>query len=76
VFPTGVRTRTKAEALANLHRKPDGLSGPGSLIHQHIGKAYRLIRPGKPEAPTLRNNLIPGYIITALSEYILKMYLF
>jgi hypothetical protein len=29
-----------------------------------MGKACRLIRPGKPEAPTLGNNLMPGYIIT------------
>jgi hypothetical protein len=31
-----------------------------------MGKACRLIRPGKPKAPTLGNNLIPGYIITPL----------
>jgi hypothetical protein len=29
-----------------------------------MGKARRLIRPGKPEALTLGNNLMPGYIIT------------
>jgi hypothetical protein len=37
VFPTEVRTRVSSEALANPHRKPTGLSGPGSLRHQHFG---------------------------------------
>jgi hypothetical protein len=33
-----------------------------------MGKACRHIRPGKPEAPTLGNNLMPGYIITPSSK--------
>jgi hypothetical protein len=37
VFPAEVRTRVGSEAPANPHRKPTGLSGPGSLRHQHFG---------------------------------------
>jgi hypothetical protein len=33
-----------------------------------MGKACRLIKPGKPEAPTLGNNLMPGYIITIIFD--------
>jgi hypothetical protein len=42
-----------------------------------MGEACRFIRPGKPEAPTLGNNLMPGYIITLwlnmISAYFPKM---
>jgi hypothetical protein len=33
VFPVEVRTRVGSEALANPHRKPSSLLGPGSLRH-------------------------------------------
>jgi hypothetical protein len=42
VFPVEVRTRVGSKAPANPHRKPTGLSGPGSLRHQHFGNNLML----------------------------------